>query len=63
MRLHNIHRTIDKISILETIILYERLMKKGKIKKDGAASKRLAKLRLYVTKGYYRFEKVPESEK
>jgi hypothetical protein len=63
MRIHDIHRTIDKISIIETIVMYERLMKKGKIQKDGAAAKRLAKLRLYVTKGYYRFETVPESEK
>ena len=63
MRIHDIHRTIDKISIIETIVLYERLLKKGKIQKDGAASRRLAKLRLYVTKGYYRFEKIPESEK
>ena len=63
MRIHDIHRTIDKISIIETIVLYERLLKKGKIQKDGAADRRLAKLRLYVTKGYYRFEKIPESEK
>ena len=63
MRLHNIHKTVDKISIIEAIVLYERLLKKGKIQKDGAAARRLAKLRLYVTKGYYRFEKIPESEK
>ena len=63
MRLHNIHKTIDKISIIKTIVLYERLIKKGKLQKDGAAARRLAKLRLYITKGYYRFEQVPESEK
>jgi len=56
-------RWCENISILEAVLLYQRLMDNGKISRDGAASKRLAKLREYRKKGYKRFENILESDK
>ena len=56
-------RWCENISILEAVLLYLRLMDNGKISRDGAASKRLAKLREYRKKGYKRFENILESDK
>ena len=56
-------RWCENISILEAVLLYQRLMDNGKISRAGAASKRLAKLREYRKKGYKRFENILESDK
>ena len=56
-------RWCENITILETISLYQRLMDKGKISCDGAASKRLLKLREYRKEGYVRFEDIPYGKK
>ena len=56
-------RWCESITILETISLYQRLMDKGKISHDGAASKRLTTLRGYRKEGYIRFEDIPFGKK
>ena len=53
----------ENITILETILLYQRLIEKGKVSYDGAASKRLQKLREYRKEGYIRFEDIPYGKK
>jgi len=53
----------ENITILETILLYQRLIEKGRVAYDGAASKRLQKLRGYRKEGYVRFEDIPEGKK
>ena len=53
----------ENISILEAVMLYQRLIDKGRVSRDGAASRRLVKLREYRKKGYKRFEDIPESKK
>ena len=56
-------RWCESITILETILLYQRLIEKGKVSYDGAASKRLQKLREYRKEGYVRFEDIPYGKK
>ena len=56
-------RWCESITILETILLYQRLIEKGKVSYDGAASKRLQKLRGYRKEGYIRFEDIPYGKK
>ena len=56
-------RWCESITILETISLYQRLMDKGRISHDGAARKRLIKLRGYRKEGYIRFEDIPVGKK
>ena len=51
MDISKIKRWADNISVLELILMYERLIKDGRISKDGAASKRLDKLKEYRHKG------------
>ena len=63
MDITKMKRWCENITILETILLYQRLMDNGRVSKDGAASKRLSKLREYRKEGYIRFEEIPESKK
>jgi len=56
-------RWCESITILETISLYQRLIDKGSVSSDGAASKRLQKLRGYRKEGYVRFEDIPVGKK
>ena len=56
-------RWCESITILETISLYQRLIDKGSVSSDGAASKRLQKLREYRKEGYVRFEDIPVGKK
>ena len=56
-------RWCENITILETISLYQNFMDRGKISHDGAASKRLTKLRGYRKEGYIRFEDIPAGKK
>ena len=51
MDISKIKRWADNISVLELILMYERLIRDGRISKDGAASKRLDKLKEYRHKG------------
>jgi hypothetical protein len=62
MDISKMKRWADNISVLELILLYERLMKNGRIAKDGAASKRLEKLREYRHKGFKNFDDMKEDK-
>ena len=44
-------KKIDYITVRELCLIYEKLLKKKKIKKNGAANKRLQ--HLYYLKGVY----------
>jgi len=63
MDIKKMKRWCENITILEAISLYQRLIDKGRVTRDGAASKRLSKLREYRKRGYTRFENIPESKK
>ena len=63
MDITKMKRWCENITILETISLYQRLIDKGRVTRDGAASRRLSKLREYRNGGYIRFENIPESKK
>ena len=63
MDISKMKRWCENITILEAISLYQNLVDKGRVAHDGAANKRMLKLRQYRREGYVRFEDIPESKK